>query len=76
MNQPIIPPQSDRNKEAVKRSMWTLSYRLQGMTIGLIVSAIYCYVFLHAWSKTLIIASGILGYALGWAVGYFMYTKK
>lgn len=57
-------------------SMWTLSYRLKGMTLGLIVALGYCYFYLDYWSYKIIILAGILGYMLGWIVGRFFYTKN
>ncbi len=63
-------------KENIAISNWTLSYRLKGLSIGLGLSALYCYFYLHEWSKVILIASTILGYTLGLVVGRFSYTKK
>jgi hypothetical protein len=56
-------------------SMWTLSYRLQGLTLGLIAALVYCYFYLGFWHKYLIIAAGIAGYFLGWVAGKFTYRS-
>lgn len=58
------------------RSMWTLSYRLQGLALGLVVILLYCYFHLGYWHKYLIIAGGIAGYFLGWLVGRFTYRSR
>jgi hypothetical protein len=67
--------QPTKNSNQPSRSMWTLSYRLKGLTICLALAAIYCYFFLHYWHKSLLIAAIIFGYFLGWAVGNFTYRQ-
>ena len=57
------------------RSMWTLSYRLRGLALGLVLAALYCYFYLEYWHKYLIIAASIMGYFLGWLVGRFTYLS-
>ena len=81
-NKPYIPPKDLQNKmkpvtpgDAAKAD-WTMSYRLQGMAIGLMAAAIYCYAYLQYWPKTLIISAGIFGYFAVWVVGTWMYKKK
>lgn len=68
-----IKPQSDKNKPS--SSMWTLSYRLHGITIALGLAVIYCYFYLHYWHKPLLIASVIFGYFVGWVIGKFTYRR-
>ncbi|MBT6691156.1 hypothetical protein HOB10_02410 [Candidatus Parcubacteria bacterium] len=82
-NKPYIPPKNLQNKMKpattsgnADKSNWTMSYRLQGMAIGLIAVAIYCYTYLQYWPKTLIISAGIFGYFAGWVVGSWAYKKK
>jgi len=79
---PPLPSKDLSNKmklpapSGAELSNWTLSYRLQGMAIGLIAASIYCYVYLQYWSKILLISAGISGYFIGWVVGYWLYKKK
>lgn len=68
--------QQEKIKEKIAISNWTLSYRLNGLTIGLGLSVLYCYFIIHEWSKVILISSTILGYTLGWVIGRFNYTKK
>lgn len=68
-------PKSQPNKNKPSTSMWTLSYRLHGVTIALALAALYCYFYLHYWHKSLLIASIIFGYFVGWVVGYYTYRK-
>ena len=57
------------------RSMWTLSYRLHGVTIALAIAAAFCYFYLHSWHYQLLIASLIFGYFVGWAIGNWTYKE-
>ncbi|MBT4349977.1 hypothetical protein HOD19_04355 [bacterium] len=75
MENNIHPQQPKRVSNSPSSSMWTLSYRLQGLTYGLIAVALYCYFYLGAWPKYLLIAAAILGYFLGWIVGKFTYRS-
>ena len=59
-----------------KRSQWTLSYRIQGLTFGLAVAGVYAYFYLGYLSYYVLIIPPIFGYFLGWLVGNFLYTKK
>ncbi len=56
-------------------SMWTLSYRLHGVTIALAISAAFCYFYLHFWHYQLLIAAVIFGYFVGWAIGHWTYKE-
>ena len=58
------------------RSLWTLSYRLQGLTICLALAAAFCYFYLGAWNKYLLIGAAVVGYLIGWLIGGFTYRKK
>ena len=58
------------------RSMWTLSYRLKGVALGLIAVFVFCYFQVGDYPIKYIIGGGILGYFLGWMAGSFFYTKK
>ncbi|PIR07143.1 MAG: hypothetical protein COV55_01790 [Candidatus Komeilibacteria bacterium CG11_big_fil_rev_8_21_14_0_20_36_20] len=75
-NQPIIPQQPKNYKKDSQRNNWTLSYRIKGLTIGLLGAIFYCYFYAHDWSKLAIISAGVVGYFLGWVVGIFFYTDK
>lgn len=57
------------------RSMWTLYYRLHGLTIALAIAAAYCYFYLQTWNVKLLIASIIFGYFVGWAIGSWTYKE-
>lgn len=61
--------------EDSKISMFTLSYRIKGMALGLIVAVVYCLLFLHAWSVKYLIAGPIVGVMLGWIAGRFFYRS-
>lgn len=64
------------NIDNSKKRMFTLSYRINGLTLGLIAAGIYCYYFLGYWSIYVLIIAPVLGYFIGWFVGMFSYTKK
>lgn len=68
-----LPGAKDKTLE-IKAS--TLPYRLQGMGYGMGAAALYCHFVLKSWSEYLLIASVILGYFVGWAVGYIFINKK
>lgn len=55
---------------------WILSYRVQGLAIGLAAAGFYCYFILGYWSKFLLVACGIFGYLIGNVVGYFLHRNK
>ncbi len=55
--------------------MWTLYYRLHGLTIALAIAAAYCYFYLQTWNVKLLIASIIFGYFVGWAIGSWTYKE-
>lgn len=57
------------------RSMWSLYYRLHGLTIALAAVAAFCYFYLHYWHTQLLIAGAIFGYFLGWVVGSWTYKE-
>jgi len=61
-------------QQAIKLS--TLPFRLQGMGYGLAAAGLYCYFFLHSWSEYLLLAATILGYFMGWLVGYIFVNRK
>ncbi len=68
-------PGQQPQKEDAGVTMWTLSYRLKGITFGLAAAGLYCYFYLGTWPKELLIASAVAGYFLGWVIGRFYYTK-
>ncbi|PWB38557.1 MAG: hypothetical protein C3F02_03185 [Parcubacteria group bacterium] len=81
MSTPLyIKPKKPRLQKSVSPdnaiSRWTLSYRLQGLTLGLAAAMIYHYLYLSAWSYQLLIGAAILGYFLGWPVGRFFIPKS
>ena len=61
--------------EEYKISMFTLSFRIKGMALGLALAIVYCIFFLHDWSVKYLLAGPILGYILGWLAGRFFYRS-
>ena len=59
-----------------KISMFTLSYRIKGMSIGLAAAILYRYFFLHAWSAKYLVAGPLLGLLIGALVGRFFYRDR
>lgn len=68
----IVP--SGRSEE-YKIGMFTLSYQIKGMALGLALAIAYCYFFLHGWSVKYLVAGPIVGAILGWLVGRFFYRS-
>lgn len=66
----------NKAKEEAAKSSWTLSYRLKGLTAGVLIMFIYINFYRGENNPKMIVAGGILGYFLGWMVGRFFYTKK
>ena len=58
------------------RSMWTLSWRLKGLSLGMALAALYCYFYLQIWDKWLLLAGMVGGYFLGWIAGLFSYRER
>ena len=73
---PNYNKQQSKAREEGRKSMWTLSYRIKGMTLGTVLMFGYGYFYLDKVDAKMVIAGGILGYFLGWVVGSFFYTKK
>jgi hypothetical protein len=72
---PVKPLNAPVTGDGKLRS-WTLSYRLRGMSIGLIGVGIYNYFYWPDWEIKFLIAGGVLGWFLGWIAGHFTYSKK
>jgi hypothetical protein len=73
---PHYPLNKATNQPRKSSSNWLMSYRIQGLALGLAAAGLYCYFYLGYWSKFFLIACGILGYFLGSVVGYFMCRVK
>lgn len=74
-----VPPSPEKKtgpSREYKISMWTLSYRIRGMSIGLAVALLYCYFFLHDWSAKYLIAGPLVGFLVGALVGRFFYRDR
>ncbi len=67
MNKPVKP---------VSRSMWTLSYRLKGLSFAFLGAIIFSQFYLGYYSKFLLITTALAGYLAGWLWGSFTYQKK
>lgn len=63
-------------QEEIAKSSWTLSYRIKGMTAGVIIMILYINFYLGETNVKMVIAGGVLGYFAGWLLGSFFYTKK
>lgn len=67
---------NERAKEDAAKSSWTLSYRIKGLTAGLIAAFAYNNFYPGEYDVQIIIGFSILGIFLGWLVGSFFYTKS
>ncbi|MCB9802402.1 hypothetical protein H6761_00075 [Candidatus Nomurabacteria bacterium] len=68
--------QINQNNSHSGRSMWTLSWRIKGLTLGLLLGFAYCYFYLLEWNKWYILAGAVAGWFLGWLVGLFTYHQE
>ncbi|MCD4760786.1 hypothetical protein K8R42_02725 [bacterium] len=73
---PAYVKDQEKAKAEAEKSMWTLSWRLKGLALGVFVILAYCYPYVGEYPAKIIIGGGILGYFLGWVFGGFFYTKK
>ena len=55
---------------------WSLPFRLKGLALGMALSDAYSYLIMHGWYLSLIIPATILGYFIGWAIGYWLFNKR
>ena len=58
------------------RSLWTLSWRIKGLSFGLLAAAVFCYFYLQNWDKWILLLGLAAGYFLGWLVGLFTYQEN
>lgn len=79
MDNPIEPSylkKQQSDKAAKERSMWTLSYRLKGLSAGFFLAAVYCYIYESGYPPKFLIAGALLGYFVGWVIGSFFYKGE
>ncbi|KKP92168.1 MAG: hypothetical protein UR94_C0004G0029 [Parcubacteria group bacterium GW2011_GWA2_36_10] len=66
----------NKPEQVVSRRMWTLSYRLKGLSFAIVAVIIFSQFYLDYYSKFLFITAGIAGYLVGWLWGTWTYQKK
>ncbi len=64
------------HSEGYKISFFTLSYRIKGAVIGLLVAFFYCNFYRHDFSEKYILAGAVGGWCIGWVVGRFFYSSN
>lgn len=66
----------NKPEQVVSHRMWTLSYRLKGLSFAILGAIIFSQFYLGYYSKFLLISAGLAGYLTGWLWGSFTYQKK
>lgn len=67
---------TNQNNPHPGRSMWTLSWRIKGLSFGFLAGVAYCYFYLLEWNKWYLLAGLVAGWFLGWIIGLFTYRQK
>lgn len=69
-------PENLSKPKKASRSMWTLSWRIKGLTFGLLAAVAACYFYFHILDKWILFTGLVAGYFIGWLVGLFTYQAE